>query len=119
MARYKWEYLGQGLYQFTEIGVRTFVFRRRNLRQLLEEFGKSSHWVGSLIREFNKAFPYETCRFKKEKVLESYSLGELVAYLRERGYAVYAPLPFRDEDIVGHLGKFGFKVSRPLADDFK
>jgi len=118
-ARYRFEYLGSGEYAFYEDGQLVFTFRRSNFREKFESLGRSSNWVGSMLRLLDKAYPYlSTFSFRKSS-LEDYPEDFWVAYLRSKGFLVWEPLPFSDVAVIWFLRSKGYRVSCPWRDDYK
>ena len=59
-ARYSLENLGNDVFELYESGVFLFKFSRDSFRSVCESFAvkesRSSHWVGSVLRLFQKRF---------------------------------------------------------------
>ena len=60
-ARYSFENLGSDVYELYEDGVFLFKFSRDSFRSDFEQYAnltfRSSNWIGSILRLFQKRFP--------------------------------------------------------------
>lgn len=115
---YRIEYVGRGLYDLFEGSDKLCSFTRhfQSLRASLEAVGRSSNWVGCMVRLFNQKFPVRL-------PVKSLSSGparfphdvDIVAYLRDRGYLVYRPLPITDSELISYIKSRGYKVEKGVG----
>ena len=118
-------------YRFLKIGQEAFElyqgeqlllrFNRSNFRQKFEDLasslGRSSNWIGSMLRLFLKNFPPPFPEPSRTGV-DRYSHFTLAEYLKSKGFRVFRPLDLSDAEIVSHLEAKGYYVEGMLNDSY-
>jgi len=94
-------------------------FSRDTFRESLTALGRSSNWVGSILRILLKRYPspypvYSRSSF--ERAVDVYGESGFAEYLRSKGFRVVKPLDVTDREIVDFLESKGYIVEGLLTD---
>ena len=94
-------------------------FKKSDIRKTLEDYadanGESSHWVGSIIKLFNKSFTFPSVVSEISTSPADYTNSDLIKYLQNKGYRIYQKQfieKITDKQIINHLLDKGYIVER-------
>lgn len=105
------------VFELYEDGNFLVKFSRRSFRQSLERLGRSSQWIGSILRLLDKYYPRKySCPSQNRSLLDRMGEERLVDYLRSKGFRVFKNFEVSDKDIVRHLEQKGYFVEGLLDD---
>lgn len=111
-AKYNFQALPNGVYELYEDNVFLLSFTQKTFRKQFESLGRSSNWVGSMLRLFYKKYPLQWPSTnldglaKSDYVLES----EYIENLKARGFRIFKPSPASDNEMIEFLEKRGFLI---------
>ena len=121
MGRYDIREIAEDRFELYEDGLYLCQFSRFTLRECLVSVGRSSNWVGSILRIFLKKFPapypINSCT-PLERVISIFGEFGLADYLRAKGYRVVKPIDVSDNLIIDYLESKGYVVSGLLNDAY-
>lgn len=115
MGKYAFRLISEDLFDLHEDGHFLLRFRRSAFREDLERFAerysRSSNWIGAVLRLFHRAYPDTRPHPERLHRLTDLEKESLFAdCFRSRGFSVFKPLPFTDDDMVSFLNSRGFLV---------
>lgn len=94
-------------------------FKRENIRNALEEYadksGESSHWIGSIIKLFHKAYLFPSGLVIDTPIPANYPDSRLISHLKSKGYLVYEDTflhSISDKQIIDYLMSKGYIVEK-------
>jgi len=119
MARYYIRQVGPDRFDLHEDGVFLCSFVRSSFRESLTALGRSSNWIGSILRIFQKKFPRPypvRSRNSLDRAVEVYGESGFVDYLRGKGFRVVKPLGISDRMIIDFLESKGYLIFGLLGD---
>ena len=96
-------------------------FSRDTFRESVTALGRSSNWIGSILRIFLKKYPspYSVrSRNSLERAVEVYGESGFVNYLRSKGFKVVKPLAISDREVIDFLESKGYIVAGLLGDRY-
>jgi len=86
------------------------VFTRATFREVFNALDFSSQRIGSVLKLLNQKFPIKYVPNLYPPSPSDYSLSTLISYMQSKGYQVFRPLPFSDDEISFYLNEKGFHV---------
>lgn len=106
-------------YALYEFGRLLTTFTRDTFRSKLEQLGRGSQWIGSILRLLNKKYPFRSSLSLSQQRSDLDRVGEsvLVDYLRSKGYRVVKNLRLKDQDIINYLEAKGYSIEGLLPGD--
>ena len=118
-TRYFFEELSPDVFQVKEDGFFLLKFTRSKLRVELEQFadryGRSSKWIGSIVRLFNEKFPVQhNPSGRVDPVDQLHKENRYLAALRDRGLTVYKPLGVSELEMIEFMRSRGFVIEGNL-----
>jgi len=120
MGRYKVVESSPERFTLLEDGEPIAFFKRENLRYSLEELGRGSNWVGSMLRIFLKSFPPPSPKYVRTNLDRMVSAGGekgVADYLRSKGLRVVKDLKgISDMELISFLEGKGYSVEGMLGD---
>ena len=119
MGHYDIRQVSEDCFDLYEDGAFLCRFSRDTFRESLTALGRSSNWIGSILRILQKKFPLPyPVRSKNslERAVEVYGESGFVDYLRGKGLRVVKPLGVPDEEIIDFLEAKGWVISGLLGD---
>ena len=112
MGRYEFIALSPDRFELIEDGTSLVVFTRGTFRQSLTSLGRSSQWIGSILRLFLKRYPPpvrpEAPKSPLERVVDRLGESGLADYLRSKGMKVVKPLNVSDWSVIEFLESKGY-----------
>jgi hypothetical protein len=92
------------LYTIFEDGAFLASFTRQTFRDVLSQFGRSSNWIGSILRLFLKKYPPPPVIYHGidlERAVDRLGADGLAGYLRSKGFRVTKAIKnVSDEEII-------------------
>jgi hypothetical protein len=119
MGHYDIKQVSEDYFDLYEDGAFLCKFSRDTFRVSVTALGRSSNWIGSILRIFQKRFPspYRArSRNSLERAVEVYGESGFLDYLRGKGFRVVKPLGISDRMIIDFLESKGYFVSGLLGD---
>jgi len=119
MGHYDIKQVSEDCFDLYEDGAFLCMFSRDTFRESLTGLGRSSNWVGSILRLFNKKYPlpFTACSMSKfERALAIRGESGFAEYLRFKGFKVVKPLDVTDREIIDFLESKGYIVEGLLTD---
>ena len=92
---------------------------RSTFRESLEHLGRSSNWVGSILRLFLKKYPVPYPVYSRsplERAIEVYGESGFAEYLRSKGFKVVKPMSITDSAVIDFLESKGYVIAGLLDD---
>lgn len=94
-------------------------FKKENIRNALEEYanqsGESSHWVGSILKLFHKAYLFSSNLTSDPPSPKNYPDSQLINYLKSKGYLIYENTflhSITDKQIIDYLMSKGYTIEK-------
>lgn len=105
--------LPDDIFELSEHGLALVSFTRATLRDSLTSLGRSSNWVGAMVRLFHRQFPlpyppYQRSNF--ERAIELLREDGIASYLRAKGFRVVKLMDVPDEELIAYLEAHGYTV---------
>jgi len=119
MGHYDIKQISQDCFDLYEDGAFLCRFSRDTFRESVTALGRSSNWIGSILRIFQKRFPQPysvRSRNSLERALEVYGESGFLDYLRGKGFRVVKPLGISERMIIDFLESKGYVISGLLGD---
>jgi hypothetical protein len=120
--RYKFKEKAPGNYALYENGRVLVKVKRESFQEDMSAVGRSSNWVGCMLRLLNETFPSSIPPYVPPLPLQDavnrYGETGLVDYLRNKGLRVVKPLKASDREIVGYLESRGWIIDGLLGDSY-
>jgi hypothetical protein len=119
MAHYDIRQAPNDCFDLYEDGAFLCRFSRDTFRESMESLGRSSNWIGSILRLFQKKFPrpYSVRSSNSlERAIEVYGESGFVDYLRGKGFRVVKPVGISDREVIDFLEAKGYVISGLIGD---
>jgi len=119
-AKYSFIQGSEGVFTLYEDGLLLARFTRGTFREVLTtQLGRSSNWVGSILRLFLRKYPspLTLCiRSHIERAVDRFGEDGLAEYLRSKGFRVAKTIKdVSDEEIVSYLESKGYIIEGLLS----
>ena len=106
--------VSQGVYELYEKGSLLAKFTQKTFREELDRLGRSSQWIGCILRQLNSKYPlacpprFESALARVESIMREKGLAD---YLRSKGLRVVRQLKaVSDMEVIERLESLGYVI---------
>lgn len=119
--RYKIVRILNDTFQLYEDGVQIASFTYMTFRDELQALGRSSNWIGSILRLLHRRYPPSKTykqRNDLERLVDQIGESGLADYLRSKGIRVFKSLSVPDKALIAYLEAKGYVIEGLLEGSY-
>ena len=118
MKLYDFVETSPGAFQLFQSSVLLCTFHRGNIREVLESVGRTSNWIGSMIRLFHLAFPAPIIPRISDKsdYIRELGVSGMIDHFKGMGFRVEKRLKVSDIELIKHYEDQGYCFEGLLGD---